>query len=289
MALTLSIAPAVFAQAPAAAPQGQANRSVQPQVEKRAAQATEEKQRALMAEAQSAIAETEKALQSLDGKRTRQALDALAVATGKLELILARNPKLALAPARTEVVTHELLANADTVKDAVKTARRMLGDGEVQGARHLLAGLASEIEFRTLNIPLQTYPAAIKAITPLIDAGRLDEARVALQTLLNTLVVTSEVVPLPKLRAEEHIKAAQALAEKKSRSAEENARLSQNLAAAREQLQIGELLGYGEQKDLRPMYAQLDDIEKKSAGGKSGVGWFDKIRQQMAAWSSRRS
>ena len=30
------------------------------------------------------------------------------------------------------------------------------------------------------------------------------------------------------------------------------------------------------------MYKQLDEIEKKSAGGKSGVGWFDKIKKQLS-------
>lgn len=270
-------------------PQSQANQAIQPQVDKRTAEAALQKQRELMADAQSAIAQTERALKALDEKEAREALDALAVATGKLELILARNPKLALAPVRTDVVTHDLLARYDTVKDAVKAARSRLGEGDVQEARQLIQGLASEIEFRTLNIPLETYPAAIKAITPLIDAGKIDEARTALQTMLNTLVVTTEVVPLPKLRAEEHVKAAQALVEKTSRGKDENLKLAQSIQAAREQLQLGELLGYGAKKDYKPMYQQLDEIERKSAGGKSGLGWFDNIRQQIAAWGERRT
>ncbi|RSZ59828.1 YfdX family protein [Massilia atriviolacea] len=267
-----------------AEPQPPASQAVQPQVDKRTADAAEQKQRALMAEAQAAIADTEKALKALDEKRTRDALSALASATGTLELILARSPKLALAPVRTDVLTHDVLAKSDTIKAAVKDVRDRLRDGEVQQARQLMQSLASEVEFRTLNIPLETYPAAIKAITPLIDAGKMDEAKTALRTMLNTLVVTTEVVPLPKLRAEEQIKAAQALAEKARRSKEENDRLAQNIAAARAQLQIAEALGYGDKKDYKPMYQQIDELEKKTAGGKSGIGWFDKLRQQLAAW-----
>ncbi|HEX8609906.1 MAG TPA: YfdX family protein [Telluria sp.] len=269
---------------PKAEPQSPASQSVQPQVDKRAADAAQQKQRALMAEAQSAIAETEKALKALDEKRTRDALTALASATGTLELILARSPRLALAPVRTEVVTHDLLAKNDTVKDAVKEVRDRLRDGDVQQARRLMDALASEIEFRTLNIPLESYPAAIKAVTPLIDAGKTEEAKTALRTMLNTLVVTTEIVPLPKLRAEEQIKAAQTLAEKANRSKEENDKLAQHIAAAREQLQIAESLGYGDKKDYKPMYQQIEELQKKTAGGKSGVGWFDRIRQQLAAW-----
>ncbi|NHZ79773.1 ubiquinol-cytochrome c reductase iron-sulfur subunit [Massilia sp. CCM 8695] len=102
--------------------------------------------------------------------------------------------------------------------------------------------------------------------------------------MLNTLVVTTEVVPLPRLRAEEQIKAAQALAEKANRSKDENDKLAQSIAAARDQLNIAELLGYGDKKDYKPMYQQIDDIEKKTAGGKWGKGWFEKIRQQLAEW-----
>lgn len=288
LALMLSYclaSPGARAQQPQQAePQSQAVQAVQPEVNKRAAQASESKHAELMAEAQAAIAETERALRALNEKKTREALDALALATGKLELLLARSPRLALAPVRTDVVTHDLLAKTDTVRAAIRDARARLGDGEVQQARRLMDSLASEIEFRTQNIPLTTYPAEIKAITPLIDAGKIDEAKVRLRTLLNTLVITSEVVPLPRLRAEEQIKAAQTLAEKKNRSKDENDKLAQHLQAAREQLQMGELLGYGDRKAYKPMYQQLDEIEKKMAGGRSGPGWFDRIRKQLSEW-----
>jgi hypothetical protein len=264
--------------------QSQANQAVQPQVNKRAAEETARRQKELLGDAQSAITETERALRALYENRTREALDALALATGKLELILARSPRLALAPVRTDVVTHDLLAKPDTVKAAIKEVRERLGDGEVQQARRLMEGLASDIEFRTLNIPLQTYPAEIKAITPLIDSGKVEEAKIRLQTLLNTLVITTEVVPLPKLRAEEQIKAAQSLAEKKNRNKDENIRLTQHIQAAREQLQLGDLLGYGARKDYKPMYQEIDELETKSAGGKWGLGWFDKIRKQLSEW-----
>ena len=143
-----------------------------------------------------------------------EVLAALEQATGKLELILARDPGLALAPVDLEVVTYDLLANPDTVKAMIHDAENYLEDGEIQKARPFVANLASEIQFRTTSIPLATYPSAIKAVTPLIDEGKLDEAKDALQSALNTLVVsTDEVVPLPKLRAEQMLKNAEALAE----------------------------------------------------------------------------
>ena len=142
------------------------SKSVQSEVNKKTADATSEKQKQVLADAQTAISETEKALQALKDNKTKEALDALSVATGKLEIVIARNPKLVLAPVSTEVVTLDLLSNRDTVKAVLKQTKDYLSDCEIQKARPLLAGLASEIQIRTANIPLETYPAAIKGVTP---------------------------------------------------------------------------------------------------------------------------
>jgi predicted negative regulator of RcsB-dependent stress response len=285
--LAFLVSPAVFADDTALPAEAQekspATESVQPQVNEKSAETAEERRNEIIAEATAALAETKKALKALDEKNTEEALAALESTTGKLELILARDPSLALAPVDVEVVTYDLLASLDTVKAMIHDAENLLEDGNVQMARPLVANLASEIVFRTTSIPLATYPDAIKAITPLIDAGKLDQAKAELQTALNTLVVTTdEVIPLPTLRAEWLLKKAEALAENKERSEKENETLADLLAEARTQLKMAELLGYGSKKSFRPMYEQLDNIEVNSAGGKGGKGWFDKIRDQLS-------
>lgn len=253
-------------------------KGAQAQVDKQ----TAEKRKKLVADATAAIVDTELALKALEDKKNDEALKALASVTGKIELIVARDPKLALAPVRTDVVTYDLFASLDTIKASIREARKALGDGEILKARPLVAGLASEIQFRTTNIPLATYPEAIKAITPLIDAGKIDEAKAQLQAALNTLVITTEMVPLPKLRAENLLNEAQILAEKKDRSQDENDKLARHLASAREQLQMAELLGYGKKKEYKSIYAQLAKIERESGGGKSVTGGFDKIKKQLS-------
>ena len=263
--------------------QSEASQPVQPKFDKFAAEAVAVILKALVAEAAAALAETHKALKALESKKPDVALKALAEVTGKLDLIVARAPKLAQAPVETEVVTYDLLTDPDTIEKITKEAKTYLNDGEIQKARPLVANLASEIQYRTLHIPLETYPAAIKAIAPLIDAGKIDEAKAGLLAALNTRVVTTDAgMPLTKMRAEFLVKEAQELAEKKDRSTEENHKLANHLQAARQQLQIAELLGYGKKKDYNPMYEQIREIEEKSAGGKSGTGWFDKIKQQRS-------
>ncbi|PJJ99191.1 hypothetical protein CO641_06245 [Lysobacteraceae bacterium NML91-0213] len=257
-------------------------KSVQPQVDAKATEQAAKKRKNITADAIAAVAETSNALKLLDEKKTDEALAALERVTGKLELILARDPKLALAPVEVEVITFDLIAKLDTIKAVIKEAKDYLEDGEVQKARPLVADLASEIQIRTTSIPLATYPGAIKAVAPLIDAGKVVEAKVALQAALNTLVVTTDVIPLPVLRAEILLRNAEALAENKKRTDKDNKTLANLLAEARNQLKMAELLGYGNKKAFKPMYEQIDQIEEKTADGKSGKSWFDKIKQQLS-------
>lgn len=143
-----------------------------------------------------------------------------------------------------------------------------------------MANLASEMVFRTTNIPLATYPAAIKAITPLIGEGKFGEAQVELQAALNTLVVTiDKIIPLPELRAEHMRKNAEKLVENEERPDKDNETLVGLLKEARSQLKIAQLLGYGDKKVYKSLYEQIDTIEKKTDDGKS---WFDKIKQQLS-------
>jgi hypothetical protein len=263
--------------------QSEATESVQPQVDVKATDQAAEKRKKITADAVAAVNETKNALKLLDEKKMEEALATLEKATGKLELILARDPTLALAPVDVEVVTYDLLANLDTVKAIIHDAENYLEDGEIQKARPLVASLASEMVFRTTSIPLATYPDAIKAIAPLIDDGKLDEAKAGLQAALNTLVITKDdVIPLPVLRAENLLKNAEALSENEERTVKDNETLAKQLEEARTQLKMAELLGYGTKKSFKPMYEQLDQIEQKTAGGKGGKGWFDKIKQQMS-------
>lgn len=262
--------------------QSKAAQSVQPEVDAEAAKKAAENRKAILADAQAALNETRSALKLLEEKKPKEALTALERATGKLELIVAREPKLALAPVSSKVITHDLLANLDTLKSVIKEAKDYMDAGEIQKARPLVANLASEMVFQTTNIPLATYPDAIKAVAPLIDDGKIDEAKTALQVVLNTLVVTDDVIPLPTLRAELMLKNAEKLAEQKDRTDKDNKTLADLLKGAREQLKLAQLLGYGDKKAYKPMYEQIEQIEEKSAGGKSGKGWFDKIKKQLS-------
>ncbi len=239
---------------------------------------TAEKRKELFEEATAAIRETKNALKALDENKFEEALSALERASGKLTVILGREPELALAPSDVNVVTYNILADINAVKKLRDDIEDMLDDGNVQQARRLIKNLASETVISVSNIPLATYPDAIKEAAKFIDEDKIDEAKSVLQTALNTLVITETIIPLPIVSAQKNLKEAESLTENAVRSEEQNERLGNLLKEARTDLEFAQALGYGRKKDFGNLYDQLDQIEEKTKGGKSGTGFFDKIK-----------
>jgi hypothetical protein len=253
-----------------------------PKAEPQTQKETEEKRKALMADATSAIQETQAALKTLDEGKTSQAIAALERATGKLDLILARDSKLELAPAGVSVTTYDIQGGLDAVKQVRKEAENLIEAGRLQEARRLLKNLASETVISVSNIPLATYPDAIKRAVKLIDEKKPDDAKRVLQAALNTQVVIDTVIPLPVVKAEEFLKTAEHLAQKKDRTKDDNDRLKNSFDRANDQLQFAQALGYGTKKDFDKMYQQLAEIRDKAADNQSGTGWFAKIKGSIS-------
>ena len=244
----------------------------------------DKRRESILTEATEALKQTKEALNALEEKRTEDALEALAVTTGKLELIVAREPDLALAPTDVAVTYREILASNDSVEKVIESALHALDDGRVQDARYLLDDMGSEIVTTVTELPLVTYAAAIKEIAPLIDAGEIERAKQELEAVLQTVVLTDYVTPLPYLRAEQLLDSAQVLAKNSDRSEEQNEELSSQLAQVRENLKLGEILGYGRRDNYAPLYTELDQIEEKTRDGKHGKGVFDIVRSTMSNW-----
>ncbi|MDY6831703.1 MAG: YfdX family protein [Thermodesulfobacteriota bacterium] len=236
------------------------------------------KRKLLFEEATAAIRETQNALKALDEKQNADALAALERASGKLTIMLGRDPELALAPSHVHTVTYDILADVDEVKKLRRKIEKALDAGRVQQARHMIRHLASETVISVTNIPLATYPEAIKEAARLIDNNKTEEAKQVLQAALNTLVITDTIIPLPVTMAEALLKEAETLTEKKDRSEDENNRLAELLKETRTKLEFAQALGYGDKDDFENLYEQIEVIEEKTAGGKSGAGFFDTIK-----------
>jgi hypothetical protein len=278
---TNTAAPSQKAQGQNPEPKSPEAKSVEPQVQSEVGRMEAEKRASLLKDAQAALEETQNALTALGKGDKNAALGALERATGKLDLIVSRDPKMALAPVDVTVSLLDLYATPDTVKAVVKEGKDDLSNNRVQEARHLVSNLASEADIHVVEIPLATYPAAIKAVSPLIDAGKTQEAKGALEAALNTLVIDTYVVPLPSVRAQAMLRQAEQLASKNNRRPEDNQKVHSLVEATRTEIQLAETLGYGTKDNYKPLYAQLDDIQKKTRNGESGKGLFARMEQSL--------
>ena len=261
--------------------------AVEKKARKKGAEKADVQRQKILKEAVAALRETQNAIAALDKGDKAAALAALEKVVGKLEIVLARAPDLALAPVDVTTQTLDIYADVKAVRKAVDEAVRLLKKGRVQDARALVSGLASEIIIEVVNIPLATYPDAIKAVVPLIEAGKVKEAKAALVAALNTLVITRHIIPLPILRVEQMLQRAEVLAEKEKRTEAEQKELDAILKAARTELEFAEVLGYGKEGDFKPFYEQLDKIAEKTKGGKYGKGFFDELKKALAEFRAK--
>ena len=218
-------------------------------------------------------------MELLAAAKASDAIAALERATGKLDIVLAADPDLALAPVDVRAIVHDVIAAPDAVTALRQRAEAALDDGRLQDARHMIADLASEHVISVTSIPLATYPAAIKQAAALIHADKPAEAAAALETALSTLVVEDTIIPLPLVRAEALLDSARPLAEKPPRTAGENDRLRRLLDAARVQIELAQALGYATKDDLEALSDELKTIRRKTEGQGFATGLFDRIKR----------
>ena len=255
--------------------------AVEREVEAAAAEKLAQRREAMLEEANAALDDTHRALEALDEGEPQEALEALARATGRLELLVARDPELALAPVDVEIVSYDVYGSVEAIETARDRARALLDDGRVQDARAILSGLASETVIRVSNLPLATYPEAIKAISPLIDAGRIEEARSALRTALSSVVVTDHVIALPLARAGRMLLEAQELAESPEASEQDRTRARELLAGAQRQLEMAEALGYGNAQQHRVFREQMAELRRSLRDDEGAEGAFARLRRSL--------
>jgi hypothetical protein len=236
----------------------------------------------LVDEAVSALVETQAAINAIDSDKIQEAIDALARATGKLEIILTREPNLALVPAANSVIAHDVLTAPEDVKALADRIEDLIDKGRLQEARRLMEGLASEIVISTSNLPMGTYPDAIKRAAALLYEQKAEEAKRVLLNALNTIVVTEAIIPLPIVRAAASVEAARAIAAKESRTQEDKQAIAAELQKAREQIELAQAFGYATKKELDDLLDAIKELERETSGGSAATRFFERIRGLFA-------
>jgi hypothetical protein len=240
-----------------------------------------EQNQKIINEARDSVLGTQRALWALEENDSAAALTALQDVTKKLDLILTNNPGQVAVTADVEIDVIDFKGDSKAVEQKVKQASELLKHGRLQAGRMVVDELASEMDITTLNIPLKTYPDAIKNAVGRINAGKVKEASQVLEQALNTLSEQIEIIPIPLLIADDLLVKAAEL-EQKSDLSKEKVRdeVLKLVDAAKEKLKIAELLGYGSKDDYQPFYKVIADIKNTINTEKSAAAWA-KIKQAM--------
>ncbi|MFS0519894.1 YfdX family protein [Nostoc sp. UIC 10607] len=255
----------------------------QQEIDNERQKATDEAQRCIDQEAVSALKETRNAINAIDQGNTQEALQALERATGKLEILVARYPELGFVPVSAQVNIIDLAPdNSNEIERIRNRIKSTVNGDDFRTARQLLNSLVSEIRTTIFNLPLETYPDAMKEAARLLNEGKTDEAKTVLQLALSTLVVTEVARPLPLLRADIDIMSAIAIADS---DREGTLRL---LEDARNHLRLTQQLGYAKGD---PEYAELEqaiqDIERQVRANERTADPLSRLLEKFSSFFNR--
>ena len=254
-----------------------------PQIEQQRKDAQTQAQNGIDQEAAAAIHETSAALKALQEGNGEQAMSEIERATGKINVLTARNPSLGLIPAAVDVrVIDAAPIDIRQIRQTAKAADAAVKDRDYPAARVFLAGLVSEIRIRTYYIPLASYPAALRDAARLLDQKKNDDAKAAIQTALNTLAFVDRVQPVPIVVAQKAIEEAQTYRDK------DKNRAQQQLAVAREELDRAKELGYaGSDPEYPALASAIADIEKQLKGGQDSTSAFARLKDRVESFFRR--
>lgn len=271
----------------------QPNPQSQQEIEQERQKATNEAQSSLDQDAIAALEETRNAINAIDQENTQETIQALERATGKLDILLARYPELALVPVSTQITIIDLAPrDFDLIEPIRDEAKRAVNEEDFPTGRALLHNLVSEIRTSTVNLPLETYPDAMKEAARLLHQGRTDEARAVMQLALSTLVVTEQSRPIPLINALTELAAAMALAaqgqDQQNQEQQNRDQVLRLLEDARTQLKLARELGYARRD---PEYKELDrairDIERQIRAKEKTESPFAKLREKFSSFFNR--
>ncbi len=257
----------------------------QPEIEKQRQQVQEEGEKSLDKDAISAIEETNKAVSAIAANKIDEARAAIERATGKIEILVARNSATALIPVGLQVdVIDAAPQDSKAILELAKNASEAVDAKDFPTARLLLQNLASEIRVRTYSLPLVSYPLALTEAARLLDQKNTQDAKGVLLIALNTLAVIDRITPLPLILARAAIDQAREQSQKNKATAQAL------LETAKKQLQRSKDLGYaGRDPEYAALNSDISNLEKQLKGKEDATSVFARLEDKFSAFLKRQS
>jgi hypothetical protein len=261
-----------------------AEQQARPDLEKWRKEGEQQALKALDKDAIAAIEQTAQAIDSIAAGKTADALKGIEKATGKVNIVLARNPELALIPVSVEALIIDTAPrDIDDIEKLADAADKAMLVDDFPTARALLGALRSEVRVRTYNLPLGIYPTALQEAARLLDKDS-QAASIALLAALNTLVTVDQVTALPLLVAQEAINQAQTAAQKDKNAAQKV------VEAAEFELNRAMALGYaGQDPEYPALKDDISNLKKQLKGSEDTTSAFSKLKARLGAFLKRKS
>ena len=260
----------------------EAEQQFHPEIEAQRRQNQNEAEQRLDQEAIEAIEQTEDAIKSITANKKDDALASIERATGKINILLARNSASALIPVSVEVVVIDIAPGDPKVIDQIiQRATDATKQRDLPTARILLNSVVSELRIRSTSLPLATYPAALQQAAQLLDQGKNQDAGKVLLTALNTLVMVDHVIPLPLILAQAAIDAAN--------SQRQNKDLALTLLqTAKNEANRSRQLGYlSSDSEYKGLDNEISNLESAIKGKGDTSSMFSHLRDRISAFLKR--
>ena len=237
----------------------------------------------LIQEALSSLKLSVKALKNLEENKKEDAKKNLELALGKLEVILTSKDIPKMLPIENRMLVKNFVGSSKDVEGALSEVKTLLSKGKVQEAGELLITLQDEVEVRTVNLPLASYPDALKLVSKYILEDKIDEAKATLKLALNTFITEETIVPLSLVKTLELVSVA-------SHEAKENKKLALTyLVTAHDELNKAEKLGY--LSDSSTTYKELQEVinglEKEIKGANKAEKLFEEAIKTLKEFKSK--
>ncbi len=237
-------------------------------------------------QALSILGETQNVLDYYTKDKTKEAKEELAKLIGELEILITKDPDLALIPVSETYEINDAQIDIPVAYKITEAAEEAMEDGYYQVAKRLLGSLTSELNVKTTYLPLATYPDAMRLAAALLDEGKKDESAAILLKALNTLVVKQVDLPLPVLRAEEYINLGADAMSGEDKDKKDVAMSYLDNAAY--QLELAQAMGYGKKdKEYKELADALDELRQMLKDDKETKGKFDALSEKIKSFKER--
>jgi hypothetical protein len=237
----------------------------------------------LVQEAIASLKLSAKALEALNKNKPEEAKKDIELALGKLESILATEKAPKLLPIDNRVIVKNFAGTAKDVEKAIETVKALLDKGKVQEAGELLITLQSEIDIVVVNLPLASYPDALKLASKYILEKKYEKAKQVLNLALSTFTEVEYIIPIPVVNALELIKTASAIAKTNKEQA------LKHLEYASDELDKAEKLGYISSSDVtyKQLHELIEKTEKEIKGPNKAEKLFSELIEKLKDFKSK--